>query len=113
MIGIDAIEGQLRASIKAARAKGYRIAPRVMRGHIGGQKCCCALGSVLVDVPDTEMNTWAIACERLKLQMNEALSIALGFDGRHFTSNDRFGAYDPNLYNLGKKLRAELNAGTL
>ena len=113
MTDLDQVGTKLRASIKSAQKSGYKIAPSVMRGRIGGEACCCALGSMVIDLPTDRMFTWSTACERLGITMNQALSLAIGFDMRRFTAQDLPDVYELSFFNLGRKLRLEIMDGSL
>jgi len=106
MATIEEVGNKIRASIGHARSKGYRIIPNVMVG----KNCCCAIGSLVVDLYETEpfaFRLYTSSGERLGLNMHELTSVARGFDGKQ----DR---YDKKEWaDLGVQLRREVDSGSL
>lgn len=108
MNSIEKVSGILHASIASAKSKGWNIVRAHVRGPANAANCCCAIGTVVLDVP-RGVPLYGEICERLGIGYGEVIAIARGFDG---------GEYNPDLatpdwHCLGKRLYSELQEGTL
>lgn len=105
---VEQVGGKIRNSIAKATANGWAIVRNYTRGPSNAKKSCCAVGSVVVDIPDS-VPLYGTISERLGVDLNTVIAIARGFDG---------APYDPEMslhtwHFLGETIYKELSENLL
>lgn len=102
------VYGKLRHCITAAKTKGWTIVREQVRGPSNAKPSCCAVGSVVVDLPYGEPLYGEIA-KRLRTSITNVIGIARGFDGSRYDATSS----EPEWHALGERIYSELTEGTL
>lgn len=104
----EKVGGLIRNAITAAKAKQWAIVRHHVRGPSNAKPCCCAIGSLVIDVPGG-VPLYGEICSRLGIEHNEAIGIARGFDGKSYDGD----ISTPDWHALGERIYQELSENLL
>lgn len=103
MSKLKEVEKKLRAEIEAAIKDGWRIEQNSITWIFKEERCCCALGAVIRDLPPETFiwDKYDWAYQRLGITPSEGRAIAKGFD------SDQNSDDSQSFYALGVRLRKD------